>query len=1521
MNQPNPSSDPPSTADSAAPPPKPRKRRWFLKCVGVVLLIVILLVVFLPQIAGLGFVRSFVVGKINNSLNGKAAINSWSLSWTGGVTVDGVTITDEQGTEILKVDAVKTQLSLIDAARGKLQLGRTEVKGVEFVIKVDESGKTNFEKIAKTTSSESSGPIPDLSGDFLVEATGRIEQPGKPTVFVDLLKVGAKVPGINETISPDATVVIKVGDKGAPGTIALNGSARVFSNGQVDLDKLTADADLTIASLDLGAANPFIPAELATKVAGLTNGAFKVKADGLRSASVDGQLQVTEMLYSGPQLKGDTFTATKVTIPISATRTVVDDKTTRIKISRVRAELPQLYLDLAGEFTEQSLERVASQKPPGQEGWLSMTLDVTGVKQLAEQLPNTLKVLPDTTIEGGRCVAKVEVAMTPEKVFVKKHFDVTDLKGRNKDGPIAVAPLSLSADAAYVPGEDPLKGISDVAIVLTSDFIQMAGGGVSLGKLNVGGNFDLNKLRQQVGQFVDLQQAQCAGTGSFSIDTTGDLAKPNAPMTAKLQAGLKDLRLSLPNQPPLDFSRLVVQVDGNLLTGGDQFVRAIQNATVKLQSGDEKAPIIDLSASASGIDLATQDVQRFEVSNLVVGDLKAAQNQLDPFVPALREQKLQITAGQLYLSAAGSYDAKNQVVKLDKPLEMSTPGLSVQKLDSAGNAVPLVSKEKFTVRLAGSVAMSSGLAAELTQLFVGTSSNLVTVDLSKDKPTLSLAIDGPAIRGNGAVTVNADLKRLNQLSTALSGAAQPAPGAAGELLSGQFASTIGFSRTGESSNRVDFSGQITNLSVTTADPKQPISNESVTIALVATSPDDLSNITASGKIGSSFVTADLKNVAGSIKLPGEGSTASPQFTGTADVTAAIPDLPKLYRIANALAPAAAPEPGTQPVTPLDITSGAASLAVSVKRDAAVTRVDLTDAQFSKVALARGKRSYAFDPSNPITASLSAELSTNALQQVTAIKVTRLNADARVAKLSMPGAIDIGNLDGDSPVASGAIALTGTLANVTPLLAVLQDADELPYRGDFVVNQRLSNKGNEVQLVGDITAKPFQVLNRVNRDKVDFTEPEVLVRNDLTVDAKLANASVNSLTVDLPSSKAVGMKMTGTVKDWVKKRNLDAKLDLTYDLARVWPIVKPMLSMETQETMKDAKLVGAYTETFTVTGSYPDKPFNQAIRSVLADGKLDVDLINAAGIDLQKLTLLVSLKDGVASLKQPTAAVCNTGKLNLDGFLLDLTADEPRLTGPKKQRLMQDVTINPLLGDTLGKYINPVFANSKRASGLLDVTVDYIKAVGVVSKWQQEDSGSARIVISIRDLDIANPVGSLMIGGLLKLIPGAGGASSQSDTFRGEIRDAVVTLDKGRTTQELTLNLSVPEDPKAAAAAPTNVKPQVYPLTFKGDIRLSDLKQNLQVNLPTALVVGTGNDTDIRRIMNSTFPSGIPLSMRGTTTKPEVDYGNFAQKFIEGQIKSGLTGGKDGGGLLEDLLGGGKKNKDSDDGGGSKKKKK
>jgi hypothetical protein len=115
-------------------PAKPRKkRRLWLKVIGALVLLLILLVVLLPSIASTGPVKSFVVGKINDNLNGKVEINDWSIGWSSGVDIDGVKVLDQQGVTVLTVSRVRVPIKLIDAAKGNYDIGDVLIERPDLV--------------------------------------------------------------------------------------------------------------------------------------------------------------------------------------------------------------------------------------------------------------------------------------------------------------------------------------------------------------------------------------------------------------------------------------------------------------------------------------------------------------------------------------------------------------------------------------------------------------------------------------------------------------------------------------------------------------------------------------------------------------------------------------------------------------------------------------------------------------------------------------------------------------------------------------------------------------------------------------------------------------------------------------------------------------------------------------------------------------------------------------------------------------------------------------------------------------------------------------------------------------------------------------------------------------------------------------------------------------------------------------------------------------------------------------------
>jgi hypothetical protein len=176
---PQPPAEPKPPAGDAKPAVKKRRRRrrWPYVLLGLFLALM-MLVVFAPAIASTGPVRNMVVGQINKNLKGHVEISDWSLSWTGGVSVTGVKVFDQDKKLVASVESLTTPLSLIGAIRGNLTLGDTVARGVTFDFTQYPDGTTTLDRLLKpSTESKPDSDLPNLSGRLRLEnAHGTITQ-------------------------------------------------------------------------------------------------------------------------------------------------------------------------------------------------------------------------------------------------------------------------------------------------------------------------------------------------------------------------------------------------------------------------------------------------------------------------------------------------------------------------------------------------------------------------------------------------------------------------------------------------------------------------------------------------------------------------------------------------------------------------------------------------------------------------------------------------------------------------------------------------------------------------------------------------------------------------------------------------------------------------------------------------------------------------------------------------------------------------------------------------------------------------------------------------------------------------------------------------------------------------------------------------------------------------------------------------------------------------------------------------
>ena len=114
------------------------------------------------------------------------------------------------------------------------------------------------------------------------------------------------------------------------------------------------------------------------------------------------------------------------------------------------------------------------------------------------------------------------------------------------------------------------------------------------------------------------------------------------------------------------------------------------------------------------------------------------------------------------------------------------------------------------------------------------------------------------------------------------------------------------------------------------------------------------------------------------------------------------------------------------------------------------------------------------------------------EKVDNLKIEELSGDlGGLATLTMPEKISITNFSASTPSANGKIALNGTIAKLMEMLSVVQDADPMPYAGDYAIAQNVAtDSAGAITLSGDATINKFAVLSN---GKPSFTEDKIVVR--------------------------------------------------------------------------------------------------------------------------------------------------------------------------------------------------------------------------------------------------------------------------------------------------------------------------------------------------------------------------------------------------------------------------------------------
>ncbi|MGN6505622.1 MAG: hypothetical protein ACTHM6_08675, partial [Tepidisphaeraceae bacterium] len=604
------------------------------------------------------------------------------------------------------------------------------------------------------------------------------------------------------------------------------------------------------------------------------------------------------------------------------------------------------------------------------------------------------------------------------------------------------------------------------------------------------------------------------------------------------------------------------------------------------------------------------------------------------------------------------------------------------------------------------------------------------------------------------------------------------------------------------------------------------------------------------------------------QLP-DGKTPVTQLLKKAKLAVGVSDLTKAQALLSTISP----------TTKLPAHFGG-GVAVNISVEKGVGSVDLAGSHLS--AANDSGMAFAFNKAKPTTVKAAFDIPP--AMPITSLNVSQLDADLDVAQVKLNGPLVLTNL-GAQPQAKGQLAIGGSLDRLTALLQVIQSSNtQLPYRGTLALNEAIATENNVITLKGDGTIDQFRMIGADGKSQ--FAEPKLALANDLSVDPAKQMAALKSVHLEMTSSKAATVDLSGGVSQWSTQRNLDSIVfKLNADGAKAWPLVVAMMSPEQQEKYKDTVVKGPVTADFAVSGAYPVAPtWNESFRSIAGKGTLTADFVSSMGLNISKFALPLTIQKGqviTGDMSAPKGAGrqvkpfdVNGGKADFSNIVLNAGDPNLLLSIGKGQKLLQQVQLNSVLAAQLGSLASVVFKDSKDASGLIDLTVVQCENVRLAELMNKQ--ANATFVYSITNLKLDGPVPSTLAT-LLDL---------GDQGFVGNIKDASLALKQGVAYQDMTIGVQkMMDQTDPQTGAKTKVATD-QPIQFKGGVDLATNKfKDYSMTIANQLLL---------RDWRKSFPDGATVKLTGNVNDIS---------SILGQSVGTLAVQGYGGGQIDKLLGG------------------
>jgi hypothetical protein len=491
--------------------------------IALLVLLAITLGVLVPAYISSDSGRRTILAKINESVEGKTDFASLSMSWFKGINLTDFAYDDSSGLASVRIKQISTMPHYGAILTGSLSFGKTVVDEPKVAIDLRKrpAPATAENHPSEKTSAEFNLPVSRIdlhinNGDVKVTDTK------SNTIHLEDIdsSLNFKGPDRMNTFAADMLLA----DSGTP--------TPLHTEGTINPTKISGELAVEVNQMNLDMLAPlFDLADVQLDAKGQLSANIKTSFKDSKLQTLTGTATGNNIDIGGPAVKGDRFKTSALSLDVQMAQ-----QKDLINVDKLILNTDWAKVDAVGKVPT-DLKSLSQFIEPKADYNLKATIDVD-LPAVANQMPNTLKLEPGTTITSGKLSGNISRTTQADKAQIEADFRITNLAGLVDQKPVA---LSEPVEAQVLISSDK-STVNFEKLQATSSFAQVKCTGTEK-LLAYEANVNLQKLQSELGSFVKLGGYKTAGL----VTSAGKITSADDTINVAGSSKIENLHLTTPD--------------------------------------------------------------------------------------------------------------------------------------------------------------------------------------------------------------------------------------------------------------------------------------------------------------------------------------------------------------------------------------------------------------------------------------------------------------------------------------------------------------------------------------------------------------------------------------------------------------------------------------------------------------------------------------------------------------------------------------------------------------------------------------------------------------------------------------------------------------------------------------------------------------------------------------------------------------------------------------------------------------